>query len=61
MPKTRRETGSEVADYIGCRKELTLSEMPTNRDVLCMGILMKEKKLLEEDVAMQNYPNKCES
>ena len=27
-------------------------------DVLCMGILMKEKKLLEDDVAMQNYPNK---
>ena len=56
--KTRRETGSKVADYIGCGKEFPLSEMPTNRDVLCMGILMKEKKLLEDDVVMQNYPNK---
>ena len=58
MPKTRSETGSKVADYIGCGKEFSLSEIPTNRDVLCMGILMKEKKLLEDDVAMRNYPNK---
>ena len=52
MPKTKRETGSKIADYIECSKEFMLSEMPTNRDVLRMGILLKEKKLLEDDVAL---------
>ena len=40
--KTRHTSGSNLSDLIGKGKEFLASELPTARDVLQLGLFMKE-------------------
>ena len=46
--KTRRQSGSKLADFIGPGKEFLPSEVPTLRAVIQQGILIKERALIEQ-------------
>ena len=54
-PRTRISSGSKISDYVGVGQEFNKSEVPTNRAVLRMGLFLKERKLLEENISKQNY------
>jgi hypothetical protein len=49
--RTRHQSGSRLAEYVGPGKELIPSEVPTLRAVICQGILIKEKLFLEQGTA----------
>ena len=49
--KTRRQSGSRLADFIGPGKEFVPSEVPTLRAVIQQGILIKEKAMIEQGAA----------
>ena len=49
-PRTRISSGSKISDYVGAGQEFNKSEVPTNRAVIRMGLLLKERKLLEENI-----------
>lgn len=57
-PRTRISSGSKISDYVGAGQEFNKSEVPTNRAVIRMGLLLKERKLLEENISNQNYTSK---
>ena len=52
MPKTRTETFSHLSNFLGRGKELHPSELPTLRDVLRYGLLLRE----ECNIDGKNYP-----
>ena len=52
-PKTRRNSGTVISEYIGIPKELNQSELPTNRTVLLKALLLKE----ENQLNARNYTN----
>ena len=54
-PKTRHSSGSKLKDYIGPAKEFNPSEVPTLRCVIQRGLLLKDEKLIVQDVAKTNY------
>ena len=41
-PRTRHTSGSNLSDLIGRGKEFLTSELPTARDILQLGIFLKE-------------------
>ena len=40
--KTRKKSGSHLSEYLGTGKELLVSELPTLRDILRYGLLVRE-------------------
>ena len=42
-PKTRQTCSTRMSDYLGPSKDLLLSELPTLRNVLCLGQLIMEE------------------
>ena len=47
--KTRKQTVSKLGELVGPGKELVPSDVPTLRAALQKGILIKERKLIEEE------------
>ena len=47
-PKTRKQSGSKLSEFIGPGKELNPTEVPTARTALQRGLLIKEKWLIED-------------
>ena len=54
-PKTRHDSASKLKEYIGPSLELNPSEVPTLRAVLQHGLLLRDKKLLDENVDKRCY------
>ena len=50
-PKTRKQSGSKLSEFIGPGKELNPTEVPTARTALQRGLLIKEKWLIEESLS----------
>ena len=50
--KTRKKSGSHLSNLVGAGKEFLPSELPTSRDVLRYGVLIRE--LSEEN--RRNFP-----
>ena len=50
-PKTRNDSASKLKEYIGPPVKLNPNEVPTIRAVLQQGLFLKDKKLLDENVA----------
>ena len=46
--KTRKLTSTNLSEFIGPGKEFNPSEFPTNRGVLQMAILLKEKEFMNK-------------
>ena len=56
--KTRKVTSTNLFEFIGPGKEFNPSEFPTNRDVLQMAILLKGKRVYEQNIAKNFYSAK---
>ena len=50
-PKTRHQAGTKLAEFVGPGKDLNPGEVPTLRAALQKGILIRERLLIEQDVA----------
>ena len=53
--KTRHDSGSKLKEYIGPDRAFNPTEVPTIRAVLQQGLLLRDHKLLVENVAKQYY------
>ena len=51
---TRKSTDSHLKDLVGCGKEFVVSELPTMRAVLQLGILFKEKEIILKEKSSNN-------
>ena len=50
-PRTRHDSSNKISDLVGKGKEFDLSEVPSVRAVIQRGILIKEKLIIEQEVA----------
>lgn len=53
--RTRNKSETNFSRFIGPGKYMLPSEVPTNRAVLQMGILLREKKIIEEGIDTRKY------
>ena len=53
-PKTRHQAGTKLAEFVGPGKDLNPGEVPTLRAALQKGILIRERLLIEQDVAKKD-------
>ena len=51
VPRTRHKSGTHMSEFLGTGKELLVSDLPTLRDVLRFGILLRE----QHDEDLRNY------
>ena len=51
QPKTRHDSASKLKEYIGPPVKLNPNEVPNVRSVLQQGLFLKDKKLLDDNVA----------
>ena len=57
-PKQCHDSSGKLRDYIGPAVAMNPTEVPTFRAVIQQGLLLKEKKLLEEDLSKTSYTKK---
>ena len=48
--KTRQQSSSKLADFVGPGKEFDITEVPTGRAVIQKGILIREQLMIEENL-----------
>ena len=53
--KTRQDSASKLKEYLGPPQELNPNEVPTVRSALQQGLFLRDKKLLDENVAKGFY------
>ena len=53
--KTRQDSASKLKEYLGPPQELNPNEVPTVRSALQQGLYLRDKKLLDENVAKGFY------
>ena len=53
-PKTRHQAATRLVEFVGPGKDLNAGEVPTVRAALRKGILIRERLLIEQEVAKKN-------